>query len=116
MKGYPRKEPELPDTASVADELLHFLWLRKRPLRPLELYDLLADTMHLDHLQRHARRRTREERAWNNRVQTAREHLVRLGFLDPSRRGFWSLTTAGREEAERRAKFRASGDPADLGL
>jgi hypothetical protein len=72
MKDYSRKEAELPNTASVANLLLRFLWQRRRPLRPAELYDPLGDAMNLDHLQRHARRRTREERAWNNRVQTAR--------------------------------------------
>ena len=102
MRGYLRDEAELPETSLVADQLLHFLWRYRRPIRPIELYGALADAMQLDQTQRDAKRRTRDELAWHNRVQTAREHLARLGFIGHSRRGFWSLTAAGREEAKRR--------------
>jgi restriction endonuclease Mrr len=87
----------LPDSRSVAQALLHFLRLRSRPMEPSEIYDPLAEMMRLTPAQLRLKRRTRPtESAWNNRVQTARELLVRDGLIIGTRHGFWSLTETGR--------------------
>jgi restriction endonuclease Mrr len=66
------------------------------PAAPVSIYGPLAQIFGLNLAQLNARRRTRGgERAWHNRVQTARKHLVARGLMDRSKPGFWSLTVAG---------------------
>ncbi|HEV2561115.1 MAG TPA: winged helix-turn-helix domain-containing protein [Rhizomicrobium sp.] len=91
----------LPETGSVAIWLHHFLYLRAKPVEPKEMYDQLADHFGLDTRQRHAMRHTTSEPAWHNRVQTAREHLRKLGYLDGSQFGLWSLTPDGIAAAKK---------------
>ena len=45
--------------------------------------------------------RTRGDSLWKNRVEWGRMHLVRVGYIDNSQRGIWTLTEAGREAAQR---------------
>ena len=45
--------------------------------------------------------RKKGDSLWENRVQWGRMHLVRVGYIDNSRRGVWALTAAGREAAQR---------------
>jgi restriction endonuclease Mrr len=91
---------KLPSQSDVEDRLLHFLYRYGRPIEPKDLYGPLADDFQLTQEQRLARRRDRDEPAWHNRVQWAKRHLVGLGFIDKnSPRGWWSLTTRGRERA-----------------
>jgi restriction endonuclease Mrr len=104
---------KLPDTGEVAHHLLILLSARRR-VASKEAYRALAEKFRLDHVQRSARRRTRYESAWHNRVQTAREHLVKRGWLNPAERGVWSLTAAGKIEAEARANTLTVTDLRDL--
>ena len=45
--------------------------------------------------------RKKGDSLWKNRVEWGRMHLVRVGYIDNSRRGVWALTDAGREAAQR---------------
>lgn len=45
--------------------------------------------------------RKKGDSLWQNRVQWGRMHLVRVGYIDNSQRGIWTLTEAGREAAQR---------------
>src|ERR1700743_1768499 len=87
----------LPDTGAVALALLKLLQGYGRGVKPKEVYGQLADVFQLTGAQRTAKRRTTSGSAWHNRVQTAREHLVRQGLLDGSQRGVWRLTPKGVE-------------------
>lgn len=89
----------LPATGEVTRQLLRFLHLRNQPVRPQIMYQELADHFGLNALQLNAKRRTTNESAWHNRVQTARRRLVDLGLMDASRHGLWILTEAGKKEA-----------------
>src|SRR4051812_29887305 len=40
-------------------------------------------------------------REWNNKVQWAREHLRKAGWLESDTRGQWTLTDSGRARAAR---------------
>ena len=112
---------DLPKTSEVAIKLLLFM-PRDRYIEPMGAYSALADQFELDSRQRRAQRRTREEPAWHNRVQTARELLSKLGYLDPSRHGLWGLTDDGKRAAERVRNGGSLEDPgnvqhlADLGI
>jgi Mrr restriction endonuclease-like protein len=101
-----RQRVKLPPQSDVERHLLHFLYLCRRPIEPKDVYGPLADEFGLSQEQRIARRRDKDEPAWNNLVQLARWALVTLGWLENSRRGFWKLTGKGREEAEMRERFR----------
>ena len=90
--------------------LLHLLYLHNRPIRPRNVYGPLADDMALTQEQRTARLKDMRL-ASNNRVQYARWALVKLRWLDDSRRGFWSLTPNGRQKA---AELERSAVPLDL--
>ena len=45
--------------------------------------------------------RKKGDSLWKNRVEWGRMHLVRVGYIDNSQRGIWTLTEAGREAAQR---------------
>jgi restriction endonuclease Mrr len=96
----------------VEQKLLLYLHGFQRWLEPLSIYAPLADILKLTAAQRHARRSNRKEAAWENRVQCARESLVRKGLLDGSRHGQWRLTAEGHAQAEKIRSF----DPAAHGL
>ena len=97
----PRSKPHyrvtLPTQSEVEDQLVIMLNLHNGPVEPVELYGPLADHFKLSPLQRQALMDDNEENAWRNRVRQARRHLVNLGYLNNSRRGFWVLTASGRE-------------------
>ncbi|MBX3490298.1 winged helix-turn-helix domain-containing protein [Parvibaculum sp.] len=109
---------DLPSQSEVQDRLLHTLGMSDRPMRPSEIYGLLADQFGLSAVQRAARRRDRDEPAWNNRVQFARRRLVDSGDIDNSHRGIWVLTPQGRATELRKRRTReAAYELADqLGL
>jgi restriction endonuclease Mrr len=87
---------DLPNVAAVADALVRPLKDCARPMRPAELYDDLADLFGLTSFQKSLTRQTRHESAWDNRVQTARKHLVDQGVINGTERGYWSLSEKGR--------------------
>src|SRR5437867_1160716 len=91
----------LPKTSEVALVLLIYLSGFRRPVDPMWAYAALADRFRLGPRERHMPRRTTEQSKWHNRVQTAREHLARLGFVDRTERGWWQLTPQGRAAAAR---------------
>jgi hypothetical protein len=108
------RDVELIPTGKVADALLILLSHFGRPVAPDETYGPLADKFELTHEQRTVRRETRDEPAWNNRVQTARSHLVRGGLLNDGIHGLWSLTTGGQARAK--ILERPPHRPEDIGL
>jgi restriction endonuclease Mrr len=91
----------LPFNKAVEHHLLQRLSKRSRPVRPSELYDGLADDLKLTSQQRLLKRQTTDGSLWHNRVQTARKHLVERGWMNRLPIGKWSLTEAGKVEAER---------------
>jgi len=92
-------DDDLPDTAAVADQLVLFLAKRPRGVRPIDVYDPLADIMKVTDRQRLLKRQTNDGSLWHNRVQTARARLVDMGWFNGRRRGFWSLTADGEARA-----------------
>ena len=94
MRDRRPNEVELPNIGQIEQQLHLYLWRRGKPVEPKEVYQALAEILKLSPAQLSARRRTRYERAWNNRVQTARKNLVERGILDGSRRGFLELDGA----------------------
>jgi restriction endonuclease Mrr len=69
-------------------------------MKPGDVYQPLAEKMGLTTRQQLVKRRTTEESLWHNRVQTAREHLAKLGYMERRQHGLWSLTSEGRAHAE----------------
>jgi restriction endonuclease Mrr len=103
---------DLPSQFEVEKALLQYLHRLRRWVEPLSVYDPLADTMGLTSAQRHAAIPKSNKGAWQNLVQWARQGLVNKGWLDDSRRGYWPLTSAGHEQADKILSF----DPAAHGL
>jgi len=95
---------DLPKNADVERELLRFLRLRQRPVEPLEVYEALADKFKLTQQQMSIKRNDTHESLWHNRVQAAREHLARPGFMHRQPYGQWSLTKKGCEYVDRAEK------------
>lgn len=60
--------------------------------------------------------RKKGDSLWKNRVEWGRMHLVRVGYIDNSQRGIWTLTEAGREAAQRAldGSFRMPPRPKNL--
>ena len=106
MKVNPPRTVVLPDTGRTEQELL--LLLKGRTLNAEDCYRILGDRFGLNAAQLHARRRTRSESAWNNRVQSARNRLVKRGLLFSAPRGVWRLTTAGKQAADELEMLRAT--------
>jgi hypothetical protein len=106
----------LPVQSAVEERLLHFLYLYSRGVEPNQVYGPLADDLKLTEEQRRARRlNSSGELAWPNLVRYARRRLVDLGLVHSEPRGLWRLTQKGREQAERRERFRAMATR-DFGL
>ena len=105
MRGYLRDQVVFPEAARISPYFLRLL--QKGPRQPIEIYDALADLMELNSAQRTAKRRTAEELAWHNRMQTVRKQLVERGLLKAGPRGYWQLTKEGREEAEKEERIAA---------
>ena len=89
---------ELPSQWEVERQLVMYLHKCKDWVEPSSVYAPLADVLNLSAAQRIADRREPE---WHNLVQWARKRLVRKRQLDNSRPGYWRLTLAGHEEAQR---------------
>ncbi len=98
----------MPDNYAVSKGLLRILRGRRNPVSPTDIYDPLADLLKVTSSQRALQRNTQPTSLWHNRVQAARDHLVKKGLLDNSRHGLWSLTDAGRAKAD---EFERMGDP-----
>jgi restriction system protein len=64
--------------------------------KPKQLYEPLAAQLQLTADERRERMESTGANKWENDVQWARQRLVSAGHLDPSVRGLWRLTPAGR--------------------
>jgi hypothetical protein len=88
-------DEDWPSLPAIKHQLLLMLNLYGRPVEPDVLYSPLADHFHLSRQQRHAKRNTRDEPLWNNRVQTARARLVEDGFSMATNTDFGPLPRRG---------------------
>jgi hypothetical protein len=79
-------------------ELLALLFEAKRPLRPSELYDDLAQRCGVSEELRKRKRPGRSETIWRNNVQWARMRLVKRGLISRDKPGVWELTPAAYEQ------------------
>src|SRR6185369_888428 len=61
---------------------------------PRDTYDLIANAANLSPTEREKRNKSGNNR-FHNQVQWARQYLMWEGFIDGSRRGFWTLTPEG---------------------
>ncbi|MEI3804063.1 DUF3883 domain-containing protein [Agrobacterium sp. CCNWLW32] len=83
---------DLPSQGEVEQALLSLLQARNQPLRPADVYEALAEEFGLSE---ELRQRTMENSArnhWENRVQWARNELVKAKVIASRPRGLWALT------------------------
>ncbi len=85
----------LPKTPDVEEALLHLLQRLGGNSTPSKIYGPLGELFGLTHEEQTASMPNQNERHWDNRVRTARKHLVERGLLDNSKRGIWTLTQFG---------------------
>ena len=85
----------LPVTSDVEEALLHHLRMIGGTGQPSDVYGLLGDLFGLTKAEQTTLMPRQNERHWDNRVRTARKHLVERGLLDNRVHGQWKLTTAG---------------------
>ena len=94
-----------PEYEDMDDPLLCFILLnggRDHEVSAGSTYEPLADFFRLTkHERNDPRPDGRSEPEWHNRVQWARQRPINHGYLDGSRDGFWRLTAAGLQRAER---------------
>jgi hypothetical protein len=107
----------LPTESEVESGLLLLLRAHHpRPMKTIEAYSGLAETMGVTNLQRWSTRTTASDRenAWENRVRWARFRLVHQGYLvhgAGSKRGCWQLTDAGLNRAMRLSEIKTDRLP-----
>jgi restriction system protein len=65
--------------------------------QPKQLYDPLAEQFQLTPDERRERMESNGANKWENDVQWVRQRLVSAGQIDPSVRGIWRITEAGRK-------------------
>ena len=88
----PEETTDLPSQGEVEQALLSLLQARNEPLRPADAYEALATEFGLSD---EMRQRTMENSArnhWENRVQWARNELVKAKVIASRPRGLWALT------------------------
>ncbi|MBU0739517.1 MAG: DUF3883 domain-containing protein [Alphaproteobacteria bacterium] len=99
---------DLPSQGEVEQALLNLLQTRNQPIRPADAYETLAKEFGLSD---EMRQRTMENSArnhWENRVQWARNELVKAKVIASRPRGLWALIASQQSgedwsEAEVRA-------------
>lgn len=89
----------IPSYQEFIEPLLRFLAEHKEPVRTKQVYEAMSDAMEL----------TAEEKAlvlpsgtqpiYHNRIGWAHDRLKRSGYSESPRRGYWLLTSAGRDFA-----------------
>ena len=85
---------DLPSQSEVEQALLHLLQARDQPITPAEAYEALAREFDLSP---ETRQRTMEKSVrnhWENRVQLARNELVKAKVIASRPRGLWALTAS----------------------
>src|SRR3546814_8845872 len=87
----------LPRTSDVEEALLHHLQNAGGKQRSSDVYGPLGDLFGLTYEEQTEKRQNQNERHWDNRVRTARKHLVELQLLDNSEHGVWKLTQLGMQ-------------------
>ena len=85
----------LPKTHDVEEALLHYLKQIGGVGQPSEIYAPLGKLFELTPSEQAALMPFQNESHWENRVRTARKHLVERGLLDNRQRGVWRLTDRG---------------------
>src|SRR3546814_4380061 len=77
----------LPRTSDVEEALLHHLQNAGGKQRSSDVYGPLGDLFGLTYEEQTAPMPNQNERHWDNRVRTARKHLVERQLLDNSEHG-----------------------------
>jgi 5-methylcytosine-specific restriction enzyme A len=93
------RSDDYPTYTEVEDALLKLLLGSKRGMKPKDVYPVLADQFGLTSEQRIRRRSFKDEPAWHNRVQWARQKLMDRGLINRLPHGIWSLTERGHRGA-----------------
>jgi restriction system protein len=85
-----------PSQRDLEIPLLRLLESHGGEAKPKQLYEPLAVQFHLTPEERRERLESTGSNKWENDVQWVRQRLVAVGQIDPSIRGVWKLTDAGR--------------------
>ena len=91
----------LPKTGEVEDALVVFLADRGGEHQSSTLYGPLGDKMGLSSYDQQILMSNEGRSHWENRVRTAKKHLVEHGWLEAPQHGVWRLTEAGWRRADR---------------
>ncbi|MFM9828416.1 MAG: biotin carboxylase N-terminal domain-containing protein, partial [Sphingomonas sp.] len=86
---------QLPKTPDVEEALLFLLQNLGGSSPSAKVYQPLAELFDLTPEQQTTWMPNQKEPHWNNRVRTARKHLVERGLLDNTQHGIWTLTLRG---------------------
>jgi len=91
----------IPTRRIIEIPLLHLIYTLGGEVRPDDTYKPLADYFGLSEKEQNELLPSGISKKWENRVQWARFHLTKKGFLDGSVRGIWRMTEKGKKELER---------------
>ncbi|WDR00860.1 DUF3883 domain-containing protein [Devosia sp. J2-20] len=88
----PDEKTDLPSQGEVERALLSLLQARNQPLRPADAYEALAKEFGLSEDMRQRTMENSGRNHWENRVQWARNELVKAKVIASRPRGLWTLT------------------------
>lgn len=91
----------VPTFDKFIEPVLRHLADRIDPVRAAEVHDAVADRLGLDDDQQAQRIPSGTQLVYKNRAGWAHDRLKRAGLSTSPRRGYWQLTEAGRDFAER---------------
>jgi 5-methylcytosine-specific restriction protein A len=90
----------LPSRTKIEIPLLTELIISGGRATPAEIYNRLSIVFQLTEDDKKQMTHDNQESVWNNRVRQARRTLVEKGQIDPTTRGVWAITQAGRARIE----------------
>lgn len=91
----------IPTRRLIEIPLLHLIYTLGGEVKPEDTYRPLAEYFSLSEEEQNELLPSGISKKWENRVQWARFHLTKKGFLDGSIRGIWKITEKGKKELER---------------
>lgn len=91
----------IPIGKDIEIPLLHLIHTLGGEVSPSGTFGPLANYFKLSEEERNQLLSSGISKRWDNRVQWARFHLVRKGFLESFTRGIWKITAAGKKELSR---------------